>query len=44
MKDRTRVKAGSIGSNHNQTTRSFKVKTRVKAGRLALNHNQTTRS
>jgi len=49
MKIRSNVKAGGIGSNHNQTAiRGLKVKTNVKAGHAdgpagsgGVNHNQT---
>lgn len=44
MKTRTKVKAGGILLNHNQTTRPFKVKTCIKAGKLSANHSQTARS
>ncbi len=43
MKVRTKIKAGRLSANHNQTAGGLRVKTRVKAGRLAANHNQTVR-
>jgi hypothetical protein len=48
MQVKTRVKAGGIALNHNETlvraqrpATGLKVKTRIKAGGLALNHNET---
>ena len=48
MQVKTRVKAGQIALNHNETlvrvprpTPSLKVKTHVKAGGIMLNHNET---
>jgi hypothetical protein len=48
MKTKTRVKAGGMAMNHNETlvqatgqTKGLKVKTRVKAGQLSANHNET---
>src|SRR5262245_41746937 len=48
MQVKTRVKAGALAPNHNETlvraprqAQSLKVKTRVKAGALAPNHNET---
>jgi hypothetical protein len=40
MKVKTRVRAGRLAANHNQT-RGIKVKSRVRAGKLAANHNQS---
>ena len=41
MKIKSKVKAGSQGTQHNQTiVRGMKIKTRVKAGGT-INHNQT---
>jgi hypothetical protein len=42
MKIKTKVKAGGIELNHNQSAAKagMPVKTRVKAGGLSLNHNQ----
>jgi hypothetical protein len=39
MKIKTKVKAGAITHNHNQTRR-IRVKSGVKAGALTHNHNQ----
>jgi hypothetical protein len=48
MQVKTKVKAGLIYVNHNQTLvrdrvprQPLKVKTQVKAGGVCLNHNQT---
>lgn len=47
MKTKTRVRAGSIALNHNETlvrdakARPLRVKTKVKAGALTSNHNET---
>jgi hypothetical protein len=48
MQVKTKVKAGALHYNHNQTLvrdrvprQPLKVKTHVKAGRIQLNHNQT---
>jgi hypothetical protein len=48
MQVKTRVKAGGLSLNHNETlvraprqAQGLKVKTRVKAGGLKLNHNET---
>ena len=48
MQVKTRVKAGGLSFNHNETlvrapsqAQSLKVKTRVKAGGLNVNHNET---
>jgi hypothetical protein len=48
MQVKTKVKAGSVALNHNQTLvrdqvprQPLKVKTHVKAGGVAINHNQT---
>jgi large exoprotein involved in heme utilization and adhesion len=48
MQVKTRVKAGGITLNHNETlvraqgqSRGLTVKTRVKAGGITLNHNET---
>ena len=48
MKTKTRVRAGGIALNHNETlvrdrpkTTALRVKTKVKAGALTANHNET---
>jgi hypothetical protein len=46
MKTKTRVRAGGINLNHNETLAKaaptgLKVKTKVKAGALSINHNET---
>jgi hypothetical protein len=48
LKVKTRLKAGGLTSNHNETlartprpATGLKVKTRVKAGGISLNHNET---
>ena len=48
MKTRTRVKAGRLIGNHNETlvkaagkSEGLKVRTQIKAGKLAGNHNET---
>ncbi len=41
MKIQSKVKAGGVSQNHNQST--FVVKSAVKAGGVRLNHNQTAR-
>jgi hypothetical protein len=47
MKTKTRVRAGAMTTNHNETlvrdakATSLRVKTRVKAGALTSNHNET---
>jgi hypothetical protein len=48
MKTKTRIKAGGISANHNETlvrastqATGLKVKTRVKAGGITANHNET---
>jgi hypothetical protein len=48
MQVKTRVKAGGLSLNHNETlvcaptqAQGLKVKTRVKAGGLMGNHNET---
>ena len=48
MQVKTRIKAGGISMNHNETlvrapkpAPSLKVKTRIKAGGLSFNHNET---
>jgi hypothetical protein len=46
MKTKTRVRAGGIALNHNETLvkaspTGLKVKTKVKAGALTSNHNET---
>ena len=41
MKIRSKVKAGAVTSNHNQTpSRGLKVKSQVKGGAITHNHNQ----
>ena len=40
MKIQTKIKAGALTSNHNQT---LKVRSKVKAGALTSNHNQAAR-
>ena len=34
---KSRVKAGSIGPQHNQTAKGLRVKSRVKAGKVSTN-------
>jgi hypothetical protein len=43
MKVKTKVKAGYIERQHNQTVKGLRVKSKVKAGidGVTLNHNQT---
>jgi hypothetical protein len=46
MKTKTRVRAGGVAFNHNETLvkaapTGLKVKTKVKAGLLSSNHNET---
>jgi hypothetical protein len=48
MKIKTRVRAGGLSANHNQTlvcnapmTKGLRVKSHVKAGGLSSNHNET---
>ena len=48
MQVKTKVKAGGLTLNHNETlvrvqkpTQGLKVKTRIKAGGIQLNHNET---
>jgi hypothetical protein len=46
MKTKTRVRAGGVMFNHNETLvkaapMGLKVKTKVKAGALTTNHNET---
>lgn len=48
MKTKTRVRAGVLTSNHNETlvsdpprAKRLRVKTRVRAGGIHLNHNET---
>lgn len=48
MKTKTRVRAGGINLNYNETlvrdapkTKALRVKTKVKAGRITHNHNET---
>lgn len=48
MKTKTRVRAGALSLNHNETlvqdvpkATGLRVKTKVKAGILTTNHNQT---
>jgi hypothetical protein len=48
MQVKTRVKAGGLAVNHNETlvraqqpATGLKVKTRIKAGGLSANHNET---
>lgn len=41
MKVQSKVKAGALSTNHNQTAKGLRVKTKVKAGALTSNHNQT---
>jgi hypothetical protein len=46
MKTMTKIRAGKLASNHNETLvkaapQGLKVKTRVKAGGNQLNHNET---
>ena len=40
MKTKSKVRAGAVTQNHNQ---SVKVRTGVKSGALTSNHNQTAR-
>ena len=48
MQVKTRIKAGGVSINHNETlvraqppAPGLKVKTRVKAGGVSINHNET---
>jgi hypothetical protein len=48
MKTKTRVRAGALSLNHNETlmrdvprAMALRVKTKVKAGILTTNHNET---
>jgi hypothetical protein len=48
MQVKTRIKAGGVTLNHNETlvraprqAQGLKVKTRIKAGGINLNHNET---
>ena len=41
MKVKSKVRAGRIAGNHNQTMKGLRVKSSVKAGKIAFNHNQT---
>jgi hypothetical protein len=46
MKTKTRVRAGGVQLNHNETlvrdvSKGLKVKTRIRAGLIAANHNET---
>jgi hypothetical protein len=41
MKVKSKVKAGALAANHNQTVKGLRVKSKVKAGALTNNHNQT---
>jgi hypothetical protein len=48
MQVKTKLKAGGIGVNHNETLvrdrgprQPLKVKTKLKAGGIQINHNQT---
>ncbi len=41
MKLKTNIKAGALGTNHNQTPAALKLKSNIKAGALGTNHNQT---
>jgi hypothetical protein len=46
MKTKTRVRAGAMTTNHNETLvrdmgKGLKVKTRVRAGGITLNHSET---
>ncbi len=42
MKVTTKVKAGRLALNHNESAaRGMRVSTKVKAGRLAGNHNES---
>jgi hypothetical protein len=48
MKTKTRVRAGALSLNHNETlvrdvpkAAALRVKTKVKAGILTTNHNET---
>jgi hypothetical protein len=48
MKTKTRVRAGALSLNHNETlmrhvpkTMALRVKTKVKAGIFTTNHNET---
>lgn len=41
MKIKTKVRAGKLSANHNQTATGLKVASQVRAGKLAANHNQT---
>ena len=38
----TKIKAGKLATNHNQTPGGLEVLSKTKAGKLAVNHNQTS--
>ena len=41
MKIKTKIKAGGIHLNHNQSIRSLKIRTGTRSGGFGTNHNQT---
>ena len=42
MRTKTKVRAGRLAANHNETVaRGLRVTTKVKAGKLSANHNES---